>query len=263
MYSTCALRESPPMLGMMLICIGTLVAASGAVAVQLRRKRACAALRVVRTKPTRLPDVRLHSLERIDGIVRTDATPLVAPCSGRPAGWFRVRLHKMLGPVGGETGGGVWGVVFSGASDAFFHVEDSSGARALVRDDAPEVFTTSRTFKTLPPDALGRVVSFMETRGSAFTGADLFEEESITAGDSVSVVGEARSAETVEPGPYREALGAEAYFRERGMSASCNDRDPRRAPSCISRALPPWPSRPCCGGTGDSLRDRGRCTGAQ
>ena len=93
------MMPSHSVFGTMLICVGVLVAASGAIAMARHRARTAYALRIARLPPTQISDAREDQRVRIDGmaVARDEGGLLVAPCSGLPAVWFRVRVHRIVG----------------------------------------------------------------------------------------------------------------------------------------------------------------------
>jgi hypothetical protein len=202
------------MFGTMLISVGTLLVISGAVASWRHRTEAARARRILRLPQKRIVDLPAGEPARIEGKIVPQQALLVAPCSGEAAVWFRVRLREFIGSAGGGDGGGgaLWRTLVEEEFVTPFWVEDAFGGRARIIETEPQLSASARitTFKTLSPEGLTRLRLVLSERGHEFTGADVYEEQCLHAGDVVNVVGLSR----LEPGPtqpnlYRDAPSVE------------------------------------------------------
>jgi hypothetical protein len=171
------------MFSTMLICVGLLSVASGAIAIVLHRSVAVLASRVLSRGSVPIARVLQDGPVRIDGTVAaSDHVALVAPCSGKPAVWFRLRLRNF---TAGGSRRGVWLTVFDEQCGTTFRVLDGSGEYAQIDMNAVHVMTSAADFHELPLEAHDRVRLFLEGRGSEFWVADAYEEECLRPGDRV------------------------------------------------------------------------------
>jgi hypothetical protein len=183
------------MFGTMLICVGILAVVFGLIVRSRHRASTTRALRVARLTPKRLAQVADHQRVRVDGLAVAAETDhlLVGPCSGLPAIWFRVRVHRIVGATGGDAGATIWQVAIEEQQGIPFSLLDRYSQCARVVAGEAEVLTDTCTFRDSPgrlsAEATQRVGEFLSGRGHAVWLGDLFEEHCICPGEPVSVVG--------------------------------------------------------------------------
>lgn len=183
------------MFGTMLICVGILAVVFGWIVRIRHRTSTTRALRVSRLTPKRLAQVAEHQRVRVDGVAVAAESDhlLVGPCSGLPAVWFRVRVHRKVGGTGGEAGATIWHVAIEEQEGIPFSLLDRYGRCARVVAGEAEVLTDTCTFRDSPErlsaEATQRVGAFLSGRGHAVWLGDLFEEQCVCPGEPVSVVG--------------------------------------------------------------------------
>ncbi len=202
--------------GMALICLGALVVASGAVMVSRYRAKAVRALSVSRLRPTLVVDVQSDDRVRIDGIVMSgeDGT-IVAPCSGQAVVWFRVRLRTYTSWTAGEGAAGVLRTIIDQEDGRSFQVEDSSGRRALLVATRMHGIARADVYSSLSAEAHGRMRTFLAAHGYEGATGDVYEEERLRPGESVSVLGVARLREGPSiPANYRDAPSTQLILQD-------------------------------------------------
>jgi hypothetical protein len=206
--------------GMMLICVGVLVLVSGAVTMAIHRARAAQALRVIGLRPTRIASAPQGGRVRIDGVavVPADGGMLVAPCSGLPAVWFRVRVLRYLGSTGGQGSGPLWQPAIDEQDGTSFDIVDRNADFARVNASEAEVLADGQNFRppetrshssageALSEQAHERLGRFLQGRGHEWWFGEMYEEQRISPGERVSAVGLAgRGPGSVVPTIYRDA----------------------------------------------------------
>jgi E3 Ubiquitin ligase len=178
----------------MLMYVGGMLVISGFVAAHLHRAEGRLARRAPHLPPRRAGDLvgTAEALVRVDGkVVAEDGGCLIAPCSGKPAAWFRVRLLQRLASRSGGigSGGSLWATLTNEVASAKFLIEDGSGERIRVNPEEISVAIETTAFRSLSPEALERLQKFLSQRGTSNFIADLYEEECLQPGDSVIAVG--------------------------------------------------------------------------
>jgi hypothetical protein len=240
------------MFGTMLASVGILLFISGLIAAARHRPEAAHARLVLGFRPKAIAQAASGRQVRIDGVISaSEEACLVAPCSGAPVVWFRVRLRQLLASGGGGEGGGgnIWGTILDEQDAIPFYVDDGSGEHALVDSTVAHASADARVFETLSPDALERLRNFWIARGHAWfdaahpagyssltaetagadpayvispsrafgkygVGKELFEEECLHPGESVAVVGLPQRASGVPTRRrYRDAHSSEWVMR--------------------------------------------------
>ena len=197
------------MIGTMLCCVGVLLLGSSAVVAARKGTTAVLAHRVLEATP--VPIARIVRSGRdgpvcLDGIVAAgERGTLVAPCSGRPVVWSRLKVWRNVEASVGRTR-----VTFVDEDQSVpFYVDDGSAPPARIATAGMRGIGVTEAFRTLPPEALERVRTFLTERGYPHRIADGYEEESIRCGDRVSVVGLLhRDATSQAPASVLEVEGA-------------------------------------------------------
>jgi hypothetical protein len=196
------------MFSTMLICVGVLLVASGAIAVGLNRSVAAQAAHLLGRPVVPIAQAADDGSVRIDwAIAAGEQGTLIAPCSGETPVWFRLRLRKFGASGGGDGGGTLWLTVADEQYGTVFHVDDGSGAYAQVNTNGAHVMARVMGFRELPLGAHDRVRAFLEGRGDATWIADAYEEECLRPGDRVTVAGRARRELAVVLGIATTAVG--------------------------------------------------------
>jgi hypothetical protein len=203
------------MFATMLICVGVLLVVSGGIAVVLHRSAGDLAARMLRLRSVTPGQLLLDGPVRIDGIVAAgEEGPLVAPCSGAPVVWFRLRLRNGTASGGGVgTGGSVYLTIVDEHCGTAFLVEHEADAPTLVNATGARFIAQTTRFRELPLGAHDRVQLFLEARGIETWAADLYEEECLRLGDRVTVARLGRrGAASAEPVPYRDARSSRLFI---------------------------------------------------
>jgi hypothetical protein len=200
------------MLGTMLVDVGIILIISGFVATFRHRVPAGHARRVFKLPESAIACGDTGRQSRITGrVVASDEGCLVAPCSGESAVWFRVRVRRK---VARGRGGLLWATVAEEAACKAFYIDDDSGESARVTAIGAKVYVDMKTFEMSSPQVIERMGSFLGERGVGDVGADLFEEECLSPGDSVIVVGRLRrETGALRPSEYRDVASRELTIR--------------------------------------------------
>jgi hypothetical protein len=191
----------------MLLWVGLLVFLAGAVAAWRQRSTTPVTRAILDHVAIPISDVRVDDVVRVEGtLVEAHEGCLVAPCSGEPVVWFRVRAQLAASAGGGDGPGGLWLTLADEQAGSSFYVADASGDRIRVVADVQNVEADPLVFRTLSVEAHDRLRLFLESRGRQ-PGADLYEEQRLRIGDAVTVVGRAQRELTVSRSEtYRDSV---------------------------------------------------------
>lgn len=194
------------MFATMLMYVGGMLIIGGCIAAYRHRERALRAIRVLHLSPTHATNLPRSTEDqiRVDGIIAGDSEDtLIAPCSGSPAVWFRVRLHERVasGSTGMRAGGSLWATFVDEWDSRTFYVEDESHHRIRVDARKMSVSVESRVFQAVTEEARQRLQALLASRGITRFKADLYEEECLRPGANVIAVG-LLSQEPSAPTPY-------------------------------------------------------------
>ena len=177
------------MYDLMLIDVGALVGVAGFVATRLSAAAARRAHRALQLPPARTNgDGELPATAvRLDGMVIAEGEELlVAPCSGQPAVWFRVRLRQQLASGNGSS---IWSIVADESDRLPFAVIDAAGRRIHVEPAEACAAANGGSLRELSPEASERLVSFLGGRDVNYMQATVYEEEVLRPGDRVVAAG--------------------------------------------------------------------------
>jgi hypothetical protein len=194
------------MVSTMLFWVGLLVFLAGAVASWRQRSRTLVARAILRRMAVPISDVRVDDVVRIEGTIVEAREPfLVAPCSGESVVWFRVRAQVSASSGGGDGTGGLSLTLADEQAGSSFYVADASGDRIRIVADA-HVEADPLVFRTLSIEAHDRLRLFLESRGHQ-PGADVYEEQRLRIGDTVTVLGRAqRELRVSRSDTYRDSV---------------------------------------------------------
>jgi hypothetical protein len=200
--------------------IGAILAVIGVVLVLSGRKSMRRRKRIISTPTTPIAKASGGLIEVNGRIVASEQGMLVAPFSGRPAVWARVRVEEHRGSGKNSR----WVTIVNETDERHFFVDDGSGELARVIPTSAEVLldlqkvASSGTFNDAPP----HLEQFLASRGIATTGffgfnkSLRYEEALLCPGDALYAIGRAERAGGAGAGPFRQGPPGQLVFQHQG-----------------------------------------------